>query len=98
MHFSTGRKIFYKGGLIFYVNSTGTKAFVTTADLSDSDGNLHCFRMPLSSCDIKISVVSQCRILVAVQYMDTQLFGFFLTDRQLAPAGLLSDLVTADAD
>ena len=54
--------------------------------------------MPLSSCDIKISVVSQCRILVAVQYMDTQLFGFFLTDRQLAPAGLLSDLVTADAD
>ena len=33
--------------------------------------------LPLSSCKIKLSVVSQCRILVAVQYMNTQLFTFF---------------------
>ena len=72
------RQIFYIGGLIFYINSTGTKACVTAADLIDSDENLHCFTRPLSSCDIKISVVSQCRILVAVQYMKTQLFTFFL--------------------
>ena len=48
------------------------------ADLSDSDENLHCFKRPLSSCDVKISVVSQCRSLVAVQYMNTRLFAFFL--------------------
>ena len=56
----------------------GNKACITAADLIDSNGNLHCFTRPLSSCDIKISVVSQCRILVAVQYMNTQLFAFFL--------------------
>ena len=39
-----------------------------------------------------------CRILVAVEYMNTQLFAFFLTDWQLASAGLHSDLVTVDAD
>ena len=35
-------------------------------------------RVVLSRCDIKISVVSQCRILVAVQvqYMKTKLFTF----------------------
>ena len=38
---------------------------------------LALFTRPLSSCDIKISVVAQCRILVAVQYMNTRLFGFF---------------------
>ena len=86
MHFSTGRQKFYIGGLIFYVNCMGTKACVTAADLSDSDENLHCFTRPMSSCDIKISVVSQCRILVAVQYMNTQLFAFFC-DWQLAPLG-----------
>ena len=48
------------------------------ADLSDLDENLHCFTQPLSSCYIKISVVSQCRNLVAVQFMNTQLFAFFL--------------------
>ena len=42
------------------------KACVTAADLIDSDGKLLCFMLPLSSCDIKISVVSWCRILVAV--------------------------------
>ena len=46
--------------------------------LLDLDENLHCIMWPLSSCYIKISVVSQCRILVAVQYMNTQLFAFFL--------------------
>ena len=36
--------------------------------------------LPFSSCYIKISAVSQCRILVPVQYMKTQLFAFlFLT-------------------
>ena len=29
----------------------------------DSDGNMHCFLLPLSSCYIEISAVSQCRIL-----------------------------------
>ena len=53
--------------------------------------------LPLSSWDIKISVVSQCRILVAVQYLNTQLSAFFPV-LKLAPAGLLSDLVTIDAD
>ena len=65
--------------------------------LLDLDENLHCIMWPLSSCYIKISVVSQCRILVAVQYMNTQLFSFFC-NWQLAPAGLLCDLVTVDAD
>ena len=51
--------------------------------------------LPLSSCNIKISVVSQCRILVAVQYMNTLPFAFF-SRLKLAPAGLLSDLVTVD--
>ena len=64
----TGRQIFYKGGLIFYINSTGTKVCVTAADLSDFDENLNCFTRTLSSCYIKISVVSQYRNLVAVQY------------------------------
>ena len=61
LHFSTGKQISYAGGLIFYAFSTETKACVTVADLSDSDENLHCFTRPLSSCNIKISVVSQCR-------------------------------------
>ena len=66
--------------LTFYALSTGTKACVTGADLVDLDENLHSFTLPLSSYNIKISVVSHCRILVAVQYMNTQLFTFFLTD------------------
>ena len=49
------------------------------ADLIDSDGNVHCCMLPLSSWDIKISVVSQCRILVTVQYVNTQCFFFQLT-------------------
>ena len=85
LHFSIGRQIFDVGGQIFCAYSTGTKsssstkACVTAADLIDLDGNLHCFMLPLSSCDIKISVVSWCRILVAVQYMNTQLFVFFFS-------------------
>ena len=46
------------------------EACITAADLIDSDGLLHA---ALSSCDIKISIVSQYRILVAVQYVNTQL-------------------------
>ena len=93
LHFSIGRQIFDVGGQIFCAYSTGTKsssstkACVTAADLIDLDGNLHCFMLPLSSCDIKISVVSWCRILVAVQYMNTQLFVFFF-QLKFAPAGL----------
>ena len=48
------------GGLLFYAFSTGTKAYVMAADLIDLDENLHCFTLPSSSRDIKISVVSQC--------------------------------------
>ena len=83
-----------------FVNSTGTKACVTAGDLSDSDGNLRCFTRLLSSCDIKISLVSQCRILVAVQYHSIWIrsCSIFFTYWQLAPAGLLSDLVAAGAD
>ena len=61
LHFSTGRQIFYIDGVIFHAFSTGTKACVTAAGLIDLDENLHCFMLPLSNCDIKISVVSQCR-------------------------------------
>ena len=51
--------MFYVGGLMFYAFSTGTKACVPAADLIDSDENLNCYTRPLSSCDIKISVVFQ---------------------------------------
>ena len=61
----------------------GTKVCVTAADLIDLDGNIHCFMLPLSSCYIKLSVVSQCRTLVAVQYMNTQLFTFFVSTDNL---------------
>ena len=61
----------------------GNKACITAADLIDLDENLNCFTLPLSSCDIKIPVVSQCGILVAVQYMNTQLFAFFLSTDNL---------------
>ena len=56
--------------------------------------------LPLSSCYMKISVVSQCWILAAVQYMNIRLFAFLfqLTTCSLAPGGLLSDLVAVDAD
>ena len=77
LHFSTGRQILYAGNLKFYAYSTGRKACVIAADLIDSDRNLHCCIWLLSSCYIKISVVYQCRILVAVQYVNTQLFAFF---------------------
>ena len=46
-------QISYADGLISYAFSTGTKACVTSADLIDSDENLHCFTRPLSSCEIK---------------------------------------------
>ena len=42
----------------------GTKASVTAADIIGLDGNRHCFMQPLRSCNMKISVVSQCRILL----------------------------------
>ena len=85
MHISTGRHVFYIGGPIFYRYSSGTKACVTTTDLIDLDGSLHCFMRPLSSCNIKISVASLCRMLTAVWYMKTQLFAFiFPTDYLLS--------------
>ena len=37
---------------------------ITVADILNSEGNELCFMRPLNSCDMKISVVSQCRILV----------------------------------
>ena len=85
LHFSTGRQIFYVSGLIFYGICTGTKARVTAADLIDLDGNMNCFMWPMSSCNNKTSYVSQCRILVAVQYMKTQLLRvtFVFTDWNL---------------
>ena len=85
LHFSTGRQTFYVGYLKFYAFLTGTKACIIAADLIDSDENLHCFTRLLSSCNIKISIVSQCRILVAVQYMNTLLFAFFLSTDKLLP-------------
>ena len=36
------------------------------ADVIDSEGNMHCFMLLLSSLFAKISVLTQCRILVAV--------------------------------
>ena len=53
-----------------------TKGCVIASDLIDSDGNMHCFMLPLSSCGIKISVLCKCWIFVTVQYMNTQLFAF----------------------
>ena len=60
---------------------------------------MHCFTRPLSSCDIKISVVSQCRILVTVQYMNTQLVAlFFPTDNlHLLDCSVTWSVVTIDA-
>ena len=49
--------------------STGTKACVTAADLIDSDENLHCFTLPLSSCYIKISIVSQYRCTAEILWL-----------------------------
>ena len=66
----------------------GTMACVTAAVLIDLDGNMlplsHGYikivhagiMLPLSHCCIETSVVSQCRILMTVQYMKTQLFAF----------------------
>ena len=79
---------------IFYRNMT----CVTSADLIDSDENLHCFKLPLSSCYIKISVVSQCRCTAGISWLFILWTHSCLCDWQLAPAGQRSDLVTVDAD
>ena len=50
--FSTGRQIFYVGGLIFSRDAEETRACVTASDLIDLDGNMHCFTLPLSSCNM----------------------------------------------
>ena len=50
---------------IFY----GNKGLCHCADLIDSDENLHCFTRPLSSCNIKISVVSQCRSTAGISWL-----------------------------
>ena len=57
----------------------GASTRVTGADLIDSEGNIHCFMLPMSSCNINICVLSQFRILVVVKFMNTQLFFFKLT-------------------
>ena len=81
------------------MDPTATKAGVTAANLFDLEGNIHCFMRPLSSRYVKISVVSQCWILVAVQIINTQLFAFFSADNLnlLECTALDSDLVTVDA-
>ena len=35
---------------------TGTKGSVTVADLIDLDGNMDCLMLPLSNCEIKVSL------------------------------------------
>ena len=68
------------------INPDGDSAGINpdAADLIDSDENLHCFTLPLSSCDIKISVVSQCRCSAGILRLfniSTHSFSrFFLTD------------------
>ena len=52
--------------------------------------------LPLSNCNIKISVVSQCRILVLVHYMNTPVHIFF-QQTKLASTGLHSELSPDDA-
>ena len=99
--FFTGRQKFCIRVSNIFLDSTWTKACDTAVDLIDLPvaGNMHSFMLPLSRCYIKTSVVSQYRVLVPVQYMNTQLFTFFVNWQQwLAPAALLSDLVTVDAD
>ena len=91
LHFSTGRQIFYTGLSNILQDPTGTKACVTAADLIESDGKMHGFMWPLSSCYIKLSVVSQCRISLPVQYMNIQLFVFLFSIDNLH---LLDCLVT----
>ena len=87
LHFPTGRQISHPDGLIFYALafSRGTKACVTAADLIDLDEILHCFMRPLSRCNIKISVVSQCRCrnLVAVLHEHTVFCVFLPPDNLL---------------
>ena len=83
-HFPTGRPISYVGesdipqGPGPYGNKGMCHCCIY---IIDSDCNMHCFICPLSSSItwIKISVLSQCRILVPVQYMNTLLFDVFVT-------------------
>ena len=78
--FFTGRQTFCIRVSNIFLDSTWTKACDTAVDLIDLAGNMHSFMLPLSRRYIKTSVVSQCRVLVPVQYMNTQLFTFFWTD------------------
>ena len=57
-------------------------------------GNMHCLMLPLNSSNIEISVVSQCRILVPVQDMNTLLFNFFQLTTQRRDLHLLNCTVT----
>ena len=75
LHFSTGRQIFYVGGLIS-MEFTGTKACVGAVSLLQVSWNQ--METCIASCclwAVAIFVVPQCRILVAVQYMSTELFS-----------------------
>ena len=101
LHFSTGRQIFYSGGLIFYVFSTGKKACVTAADLIDSDENSIA-----SQCLWAVVILKSLLCLSAGALQESRGFSLyehtavhiFFTNWQLAPAGLQSDLVTVDAN
>ena len=60
LHFSTGSlwQIFYVRDSNTLQDPMETWACVTAADLIDSYGNMHCATLPLSTCDIKLFVVS----------------------------------------
>ena len=73
---------------------TGTKACVTAADLIGSDENLYCFTLPLSSGNIKISVVSQCRSTAGILWLFNISTHSLPTDRQLDPSGSSPLLMT----
>ena len=38
----------------------GIKAYITAADLIYSDGDMHCFMLPLSSCYINLRAGFSC--------------------------------------
>ena len=73
------RQIFYVVRRWSYIlqRSDGNKGLCHSCRSHWFGWKLALLHAALSSCDIKISVVSQCSILVAVQYMNTQLFAFF---------------------
>ena len=51
--------------------SFGSKEEYHACRSFDFERKMYCFMPPFSSCDIKISAVSQCRIFVAGQYRNS---------------------------